>query len=1106
MTMTRWEPFSNPRRNLLALVPCLLLLADSASASAQIRALTSGGGGPTLWTISDDNVRVDLETKQIRIKDSLLQGRPVSRVEIEDYPHTYTAEPGKPRLPWKAIIFEVPLGASLDLEIESVTSRRVPVNEVLAVPHPPPPSILWGTESLGVLEGAPELRPDPAVYHDRAYYPAAIALVEALGISRGRQLVRLRLSPVRYSPVAGLLEIHERIVVSLELFRGEIPPGRSAGPGADKDTGREAARSIPFPGYGSLDALKVQVGEDGITTVDHGTLQALGVDLGSVDPDYFRLYRRGEEVAIAVSASGGAGSFGPGDELLFYGEKGKSKYTDTEVYWLVLGEAPGLRMAERDGTVTGAGVTQTSFLHTHHAEENLSFAESLAFGEDQDDWFWGNTISPLEIHFPTTLSGLASTSDDVNVSVLLHGATSYFVTPDHHVIVSLNGTEILDETFDGQVENLLEATVSQSLLLEGDNTLTVFLPGDIDGALYDVVLFNYYEITFHKTYAAEEDSLVFRASVPGVRNLVEVEGYTAGEVSVFDITDPAAPVRILNTEAAPTREGYRLRFEDDVLLDNRYIALTEGRYRSPDRIDLDIPSSLTDTGQQADYLIIAYEDFIAPLEPLAAWRESEGLSVVLVDVADIYDEFNYGSQSPDAIRDFLAHAYHEWEDPPPEFALLVGDGTFDYLRYLAATRTNLMPPKVMRAGPIKTVVDNFFGCVDGDDHLADISIGRFPARTSGHVETMVSKVLTYESMADSSPLNDRVLMVSSRDGDDVFELASEDLIETYLCSPHQGERLHQRELGLDINQAIIDGINEGALAVNYRGHGSYHLWGEQVGDRIFHVSDIADLHNDGVYPIFLSSTCLDGYFARPGSDSLAEELLRADRKGSVAGFHSTGLSSDPLTRALNQGELQSLFNENERVLGRVMRSTQVHYLAMYSAVDPVDYTLLLGDPALRIPRGAVDSDDDGVPDTEDNCPDSPDPDQENLDGDCRGDLCDNCVAVPNPDQADTDGDGLGDPCDPYLVFPRFSDIAPYGAPDGAWAAADALLATRMVLGQVGAGADQISALDIAPLELCSPPDGEVTARPVPDGVIDTADHAAAFQALTGYLKLVHTCP
>jgi hypothetical protein len=72
-----------------------------------------------------------------------------------------------------------------------------------------------------------------------------------------------------------------------------------------------------------------------------------------------------------------------------------------------------------------------------------------------------------------------------------------------------------------------------------------------------------------------------------------------------------------------------------------------------------------------------------------------------------------------------------------------------------------------------------------------------------------------------------------------------------------------------------------------------------------------------------------------------------------------------------------------------------------------------------------DADSDGVPDISDNCPSVSNAQQEDSDGDGRGDACDpdddadgvadtldNCPAVSNPDQFDVDGDGIGNACDP----------------------------------------------------------------------------------------------
>lgn len=81
------------------------------------------------------------------------------------------------------------------------------------------------------------------------------------------------------------------------------------------------------------------------------------------------------------------------------------------------------------------------------------------------------------------------------------------------------------------------------------------------------------------------------------------------------------------------------------------------------------------------------------------------------------------------------------------------------------------------------------------------------------------------------------------------------------------------------------------------------------------------------------------------------------------------------------------------------------------------------DPAECQP--VADDDGDGVPNHPDNCPNDPNPGQEDMDGNGEGDACDadidgdgilndpdNCPRNRNADQADVDDDGLGDVCDP----------------------------------------------------------------------------------------------
>ena len=66
----------------------------------------------------------------------------------------------------------------------------------------------------------------------------------------------------------------------------------------------------------------------------------------------------------------------------------------------------------------------------------------------------------------------------------------------------------------------------------------------------------------------------------------------------------------------------------------------------------------------------------------------------------------------------------------------------------------------------------------------------------------------------------------------------------------------------------------------------------------------------------------------------------------------------------------------------------------------------------------MDADGDGIPDDQDNCVDTVNPDQSDLDDDGYGDACDLCEDISNPEQIDSDADGYGDVCD---VCPMTSD-------------------------------------------------------------------------------------
>lgn len=116
---------------------------------------------------------------------------------------------------------------------------------------------------------------------------------------------------------------------------------------------------------------------------------------------------------------------------------------------------------------------------------------------------------------------------------------------------------------------------------------------------------------------------------------------------------------------------------------------------------------------------------------------------------------------------------------------------------------------------------------------------------------------------------------------------------------------------------------------------------------------------------------------------------------------------------------------------------------MVSALVALVVSMMVAPPALAHhrtghgkPSQPVDSDGDGISDSADNCPSTPNADQLDSDADGAGDACepppvpsqdsdgdgvlddsDNCPSVPNGDQLDSDFDGVGDACDSTPLGP-----------------------------------------------------------------------------------------
>ena len=420
-----------------------------------------------------------------------------------------------------------------------------------------------------------------------------------------------------------------------------------------------------------------------------------------------------------------------------------------------------------------------------------------------------------------------------------------------------------------------------------------------------------------------------------------------------------APIRILGGSIIPNGSLYQINFEQELSGEHRYLVLSPSRWLTPLAITQDVPSNLKDPTNGADYIIISHADFLDAIQPLATYRASQGLRVKVVDVQDIYDEFNGGVFDPQAIQNFLAYTYSHWIAPAPSYVLLVGDGHYDLQNNYGDSGPNYIPPFLGEFDPWigETASDNRFVTVSGDDILPDMYIGRLPANSAAETTAMVNKILSYEQNPTQGDWNTHLTFVADNaDAGGNFPALSDNIADNYLPEEYTAEKIYYGLPPYDdpdpntriaaTQAAILNAINHGSLIVHYNGHASTGFWASET---LFSITSIESLTNNSSFPFFIPMTCMEGYFIWPDYPSLAESIVRASEKGAIASWSAAGFGLGGGHDLLAQGIYTAFFNYGMTRLG--MASTYGKYYLDANGPgyrDLIDTYNLLGDPATRL--------------------------------------------------------------------------------------------------------------------------------------------------------------
>lgn len=725
--------------------------------------------------------------------------------------------------------------------------------------------------------------------------------------------------PVFSSPVDGPAANRQAAILLSNIGLSQQQQAPRASRQVEKAAPLVPTSASAFAGQASLAsdrALKISIKREGWYRITQREVIAAGLD-PRTDPRTLQLFVHGLQQPISVTGESD-GRLDADDALEFYGTGIESPSTDTRVYWLVAGEEFGqrIKLTKRESGYPGAA----SFPFTVERRDRSVYFSALRNGETEN--FFGAVITVATVKQAVAAPAVDhATADEATLEVALQGVTRV----PHQVQISLNGTAVGTLLFASQSN--ARTTISVPIaLVNSENEIALTSRGGPS----DISLVDYIRLTYRRIYRAENNWLRFSAQG---NQQVTIDGFGGPDIRVVDVTHPNSVSEVAGS-VKKTDAGYAMEVTSPGTDARSLLAFAADAAMKAVDICPNRPSTWRKRNNRADLVIISHRSLTDSLARLKQFRESQRMSVALVDVEDVYDEFSYGHKTPKAIKDFLTYA-RSWKKTP-RFVLLAGDASYDPKNYLGRGDWDLVPTALIDTDFMEAASDDALADTDGDG-IADAAIGRLPVRDAQQADDVVSKIIGRET---STP-KDGVLLISDLgDGFD-FEGASAQL------RPLVPETVKVTELTRGVTDdstlrsQVVDSINSGQLIVNYTGHGSLDRW----RGALMTSSDAGALANHERLPLFVLMTCLNGYFNDPALDSLAEALITAKRGGAVAVWASSGMTVPANQAVMNQAFYRALFGSGSTItLGEAVNKAKL------AVTDPdVRRTwVLFGDPTTRL--------------------------------------------------------------------------------------------------------------------------------------------------------------
>jgi len=782
----------------------------------------------------------------------------------------------------------------------------------------------------------------------------------------------VELLPFRTNPITGNIE-------KLVSFNVQIT---GSGTASLKTTKQYATQSVLATG----NWIKFRTEQGGIYRITYEELLSAGLNMNGVHPDQIRIYGNGgamlpekndeprtddlREIAIEVITSNPA-SFSSGDYILMYApsphtwrplttgnslrfEHNKNIYSDYAWYFVTISDEPGKRVQSQE-PVSDPATHQVTTFHDYAVYKpdlvNLAKVGRQWFGEK----LFGN-YPPLQLpvfHFPNI---------DSTHRVLLRGRFAIKATEMSRVRVSVNEF-VFPGSLVAQPNAYVYANIStiSSIFYTANPYLQVGVEY-VNSNLSSAAWIDYIELNVKRHLVYTGEQMAFRdlsTVAPNYVSNFRLKNPVNG-LKIWEITSIDEPKNIEYT----TSDGEAIfRLPTSEL--REFISFTDADALHASHFEPVLNQNLHAL-EAHDMIIVSPAVFMPEANHYAQLRRnSSNLSVLVVELEQIYNEFASGSPDPTAIRDFMKMLYDRAPaGNEPKYLLLFGDGSYDPKDRLS--NNNNFIPTFQSEESLRLdatyVSDDYFGLLDDGEGLGaagslDVGVGRFPINSIGQAAILHGKVEHYllNRQATCGPWRNHVTLIAHDEDNDVHFIQSEE-ITAYIDTNHRVFTLDKIYLDAyqrvyipsgyrypEVTAAINQRVNEGGLLINYIGHGGETGWAHS---KVLTVSDINAWHNLNNMPVFLTATCSFGRFDNPELLSAGEMVVLNQNGGGIALFTTSRLAYSSFNFRLNKSFTKFFF---DRPAGRVASFGEI----LMRAKNDNDNNLyirnfvLLGDPSLK---------------------------------------------------------------------------------------------------------------------------------------------------------------